>query len=113
MRKDEIHSIEYILPVVKDDYGNDLWLALVNAKYKKGQTMHPSSGYLVISKTSGRSDFFNTYAKEEEAFWKTKDRNLLKIDTEDFHIEEYQERVHRLEKDPNIVTRFYVMKKIK
>lgn len=127
MRVDCIHSIEYISPIVKDDYGNDFWLSLVNYKMIEGQTMHPSSGYLVIARKQGGGDNFPSYAKEEEAFWKTKERDLLKIDNDDFYVEEFKERMHSLEWKPksitgyqaaskdelNLVTRFYVVKKIK
>jgi hypothetical protein len=122
MRKDSIHSIKYIFPVIKDDYGNDFWLALINAVYKTGETMFPSSGYLVISKNAIAGDGFKTYAQETEAFWKSKERELIKIEKYGFYIEEYNERFHSLEWQPksaigyqgvpidkqNLVTRFYV-----
>ena len=120
MRKDYIHSIQYILPVVKDDYGNDFWLALVNTKKQHGYSHY--SGYCVISKTGDISNGYVDYATE--AFWKVKERNLLLIEKDGYYIEEYKERMHGLEWKPTsqtgyqpvpkddlrLVTRFYVRK---
>ena len=119
MNKKYIHSIEYISPIIKDDYGNDLWLALVNMQKSCGDT-----GYYVMSKNGDFSDGYVTYATE--AFWKTKEKDLLLIDTKEFRVEEYAERMHSLEwkpkaetgyqsapkEDLNLVTRFHVIKNI-
>lgn len=123
MRKDFIHSIKYLFPIVKDDYGNDFWLAFINSNRKHGY-IH-CSGYYVISKNNDvLSDGFSTYATE--AFWKTKERNLLVIEKDGYCVEEYKERMHSIEWNPNsqtryqavpkeylnLVTRFYVIKEI-
>jgi hypothetical protein len=122
MNKKYIHSIDYILPIVVDDYGNDLWLAFINTKKEFGRAH--ASGYYVISKNEQVNDGFITY--ETEAFWKTKGKELLVIDKDGFYIEEYFERHHSLEWKPksgtgfqaagpefrNDVTRFYVRKNI-
>jgi hypothetical protein len=122
MRKEYIHSIQYLFHVVKDDYGNDFWLALVNSKRERGYSH--CSGYYVISKNGDITDGFRTYATE--AFWKTKKRDLLIIEKDSFYIEEYEDRMHSIEwkpksqtgyqaapeEDLNLVTRFYVRKEV-
>ncbi len=122
MRKEYIHSVQYLFPVVKDDYGNDFWLALVNSKKQYGYAH--CSGYYVISKNGDISDGFVTYATE--AFWKKKERDMLIIEKDGYYIEEYKERMHAMEwkaksetgyqaaskNDLNLVTRFYVRKEV-
>jgi hypothetical protein len=122
MRTEFIHSIEYIMPIVKDDYGNDFWLALVNTKKQSGYAH--CSGYYVIAKNNSVNDGYKTYATE--AFWKVKEKNLLLIESNGFYIEEYKERAHTMEWNPKsftgyqsapdelkfLVTRFYVRKNI-
>jgi len=115
MRKDYIHSVSYLFPIVKDDYGNDFWLALVNSKKQFGYAH--CSGYYVISKSGDVSDGFITYATE--AFWKAKERDLILLEKDGYYIEEYIERKHSMEWNPKsvtdyqgAVTRFYVRKEI-
>ena len=103
MRFDLIHSMKYLFPIAKDDYGNDLWLVFVNTKNKNGWCRH--CGYFVMSKNKEEHGYV------EEAYWKTKEKELIKIEKDGFMIEEYNERQHRLEdKEPNLVTRFYIRK---
>ena len=122
MRKEYIHSIKYLFQIIKDDYGNDFWLAFVNSKKEYGYSH--CSGYYVIAKNGDVSDGFITYTTE--AFWKTKERDLLLIEKDGYRIEEYKERMHSMEWEPksgtayqaapeeklNLVTRFYIRKEI-